>query len=89
VEENVEDNEPEPMDMDDYQDGGYEKEEEADAGQERGDLHKPAQGKDNDTGTRTSGSKIPVRIIMVQRGRCSTSKHPWSSTIKIKSDLLS
>jgi hypothetical protein len=32
VEENVEDNEPEPMDMDDYQDGGYEKEEEVDAG---------------------------------------------------------
>jgi hypothetical protein len=27
VEENIEDNEPEPMDMDDYQDGGYEKEE--------------------------------------------------------------
>jgi hypothetical protein len=30
VEENVEDNEPKPMDMDDYKDGGYEKEEEAD-----------------------------------------------------------
>jgi hypothetical protein len=33
--------------------------------------------------------KILVRIIMVQRGMCSTSKHSRSSTIKIKSDLLS
>jgi hypothetical protein len=38
VEENVDDNDPEPMDMDDFQDDGYENDKDADARQANAEL---------------------------------------------------